>query len=157
MKKTITCIINGEKKMIEINVQESLLEVLRDRLNLTGAKKGCEVGECGACTVVVDGKAVDSCLYLAAWADGKEILTVEGLAKNGKLSALQESFIEEGAVQCGYCSPGFLMSAYVLLKDYQTPTEEDIRRGLSGNFCRCTGYENIIKAVQKAAVKSLGD
>jgi len=151
MKKRISCTINGEMMTIEIDDRESLLEVLRERLDLTGTKKGCEVGECGACTVLVDDVPVDSCLYLAAWADNKNILTVEGLAKDGSMSRLQESFIEAGAIQCGYCTPGFLMSAHALLKENPKPTEEEIKLKLSGNFCRCTGYVNIIKAVQKAS------
>jgi carbon-monoxide dehydrogenase small subunit len=152
MIKTINCTINGVKRTIEIDSHESLLEMLRDRLGLTGTKKGCEVGECGACTVLVDHVAVDSCLYLAAFVDNKEILTVEGLAEDGEISELQKNFVEEGAVQCGFCSPGFLMSTTALLSDNPDPTEEEIRRGLSGNFCRCTGYTPIINAVQKTAI-----
>lgn len=138
---------------MEVEPGETLLEMLRNRLNLTGVKKGCEVGECGACTVLVDNEPIDSCIYLAAWADGKEILTIEGLAKDGELTQLQQSFIDAGAVQCGYCSPGFILSAHALLQKYPQPTEEQIKKGLAGNLCRCTGYQNIIRAVQDAAQK----
>lgn len=149
----ITCTVNGQPRTMEVEPGETLLEMLRNRLNLTGVKKGCEVGECGACTVLVDNEPIDSCIYLAAWADGKEILTIEGLAKDGELTQLQQSFIDAGAVQCGYCSPGFILSAHALLQKYPQPTEEQIKKGLAGNLCRCTGYQNIIRAVQDAAQK----
>lgn len=149
----ITCTVNGRPRNMEVEPGETLLEMLRNRLNLTGVKKGCEVGECGACTVLVDNEPVDSCIYLAAWADGKEILTIEGLAKDGELTQLQQSFIDAGAVQCGFCTPGFILSAHALLQKYPQPTEEQIKKGLAGNLCRCTGYQNIIRAVQAAAKK----
>jgi aerobic-type carbon monoxide dehydrogenase small subunit (CoxS/CutS family) len=149
--KEIFCTVNGHRLNLEIEEQESLLEFLRERLNLTGTKKGCEVGECGACTVLVDGQPVDSCLYLAAWVDGKEVLTIEGLSKDGKLSKLQECFIEEGAIQCGYCTPGLILSAHALLQENPNPTEDEIKKGLAGNLCRCTGYHDIIRAVKKAS------
>lgn len=144
----INCYVNGELKNICVDYGETLLMMLRNRLGLTGVKKGCEVGECGACTVLVDGKPVTSCIYLALWVDGKNVLTVEGLTASGELSSLQQSFVEEGAVQCGFCIPGFLMSAYALLKKKKHPTETEIRNGIAGNFCRCTGYENIIRAIK---------
>lgn len=147
----IECTVNGQREIIEIEPGETLLEMLRNRLGLTGVKKGCEVGECGACTVLVEDEPVDSCLYLAARVDGKEILTIEGLSQGGKLSKLQQAFIDEGAVQCGFCTPGFILSAHALLKRHPQPTEEEIKQGLAGNLCRCTGYQNIIRAVQKAA------
>lgn len=147
----IECTVNGQREIIEIEPGETLLEMLRNRLGLTGVKKGCEVGECGACTVLVEDEPVDSCLYLAARVDGKEILTIEGLSQGGELSKLQQAFIDEGAVQCGFCTPGFILSAHALLKRHPQPTEEEIKQGLAGNLCRCTGYQNIIRAVQKAA------
>lgn len=149
--KKIKCTVNGHLETIEIEPGETLLEMLRNRLGLTGVKKGCEVGECGACTVLVDNEPVDSCIYLAALADGKEILTIEGLSKEDELSILQQCFIDEGAVQCGFCTPGFILSAHALLLKNPHPTEEEIKKGLSGNLCRCTGYQNIVRAVQKAA------
>jgi aerobic-type carbon monoxide dehydrogenase small subunit (CoxS/CutS family) len=151
MAKILNCTVNGQKICLEIQEQELLIELIRERLRLTGTKKGCEVGECGACTVLVNGQPVDSCLYLAAWAEGKEIVTIEGLSKAGKLSKLQECFIEEGAIQCGYCTPGVILSAHALLQENPHPTEEEIKSGLAGNLCRCTGYQNIIQAVKKAA------
>lgn len=145
--------VNGRKYNLEIEPEARLIDVLRDHLGLTGAKEGCGEGECGACTVIMAGEAVNSCLVLACQARGKEILTVEGLALNGELDLLQESFIQNGAIQCGYCTPGMLMSAKALLMHNPNPTEEEIRIALAGNLCRCTGYVNIIKAVQEAAWK----
>ena len=112
-------------------------------------KKGCEVGECGACTVIIDGETIDSCIYLAVWAEGKNIRTLEGLEKNGEITRIQEAFIEEGAIQCGFCTPGFIMSATVLLEQGKELTREEIRKKMSGNLCRCTGYQNIVNAVEK--------
>ena len=149
--KKIKCTVNGQPETIEIEPGETLLEMLRNRLGLTGVKRGCEVGECGACTVLVDNEPIDSCIYLAALADGKEILTIEGLSKEDELSILQQCFIDEGAVQCGFCTPGFILSAHALLLKNPHPTAEEIKKGLSGNLCRCTGYQNIVRAVQKAA------
>ncbi|MDR1949064.1 MAG: (2Fe-2S)-binding protein [Spirochaetaceae bacterium] len=149
---TINCTINGEPRRLTVEEGETLLDMLRQRLNFTGAKKGCEVGECGACTVLVDGVPTDSCLYLAALAEGKTILTIEGLAgKDGRLSVLQQAFIDEGAVQCGFCSPGMILSAHALLKKYPRPTAAQIKTGMAGNLCRCAAYRQIINAVQKAA------
>lgn len=148
-KQLLQCIVNGREVAEYVDVRESLLDFLRGHLSLYSVKKGCEVGECGACTVLVNGETVDSCIYLAVWAQGKNILTVEGLEKNGRLSRIQEAFIEEGAVQCGFCTPGFLMSAAALLECGKTLSRDEIRKGLSGNLCRCTGYQNIINAVEK--------
>jgi len=129
----------------------SLLDFLREELSLKGTKKGCDSGQCGVCTILMDGKTIDACLVLAIQADGKEILTIEGLSPGGRLHPLQEAFVEEGAVQCGFCTPGMILSAKALLDEKKDPSEEEIREALSGNLCRCTGYVKIIKAVQKAA------
>lgn len=151
MLKKISCTVNGKPINIEINAGETLLEVLRERLQLTGTKQGCAVGECGACTVLVDGTAIDSCLYLAVWVDGKDILTIEGVAhKNGELTKVQKAFISEGAVQCGFCTPGFVMAATAMHAQGKIFSEEEIKQGLAGNFCRCTGYQNITRAIKKA-------
>lgn len=154
MKHSISFIINGEKVHLEVEPHKTLLNMLREDLNLTGAKEGCGAGECGACTVIVDGKAVNSCLMLAVEADGKEILTVEGLAKNGVLDALQESFINNAALQCGYCTPGMIMSAKALLMRNPKPSEEEIKEAIAGNLCRCTGYKAIVDAIKEAAAKN---
>jgi carbon-monoxide dehydrogenase small subunit len=133
-----------------LDIRASLTDMLRGEYRLTGVKKGCEVGECGACTVLINGESVNSCIYLAVWADGKEIRTVEGLTKeNGELSVEQRAFIEEGAVQCGFCTPGFLLSAHEIVQSGKTYSDEQLRKLLSGHLCRCTGYENILKAVKK--------
>lgn len=147
--KTISFKVNGKEVSLTVDVRESLLEVLRNRLHLTGTKKGCEVGECGACTVIIDGVTVDSCLYLAIWADGKEVRTIEGEAKNGNLSRIQQAFVDEGAVQCGFCTPGFVMSATALVESGEQLSREEIKKGMAGNLCRCTGYQNIVRAVEK--------
>ena len=126
----------------------TLLRFLRDELHLTGTKEGCGEGDCGACTVLVDGQSVNSCLYLAVLADGKEILTIEGLEKNGQMHEIQEAFIRHGAIQCGFCSPGMIMSVKNLLDNNPKPTEDEIRRGMSGNLCRCTGYQQMVDAIK---------
>jgi carbon-monoxide dehydrogenase small subunit len=148
---TITVTVNGARERLSIASNMTLLKMLREKLALTGTKNGCEAGECGACTVLVDGEPVNSCMMLAVEADGREILTVEGLAPEGRLSPLQQAFVEYNAVQCGFCTPGMLMSAHALLQRNPNPTETEIKEALVGNLCRCTGYVRIIQAVQAAA------
>ena len=150
-KIPVQCKVNGMTWSGTVPPNLRLLDFLREVMGLTGTKEGCGEGECGACTILFDGKAVDSCLMLAAEADGHELVTIEGLAQQGQLDPLQEAFIEEGAVQCGYCIPGMIMSAKALLLENPEPAEPDIKRALAGNLCRCTGYTKIISAVQKAA------
>ncbi|MDR3225639.1 MAG: (2Fe-2S)-binding protein [Clostridiales Family XIII bacterium] len=147
----VNCVINGQSVGTEVNEGETLLDMLRNRLGLTGAKKGCEVGECGACTVLIDNVPVNSCLILAPLVEGKDILTIEGLSDEDGLSALQQAFIDEGAIQCGFCTPGMILTAHALIGKYGKPTAGQIRKGLSGNLCRCAAYNQIINAVQKAA------
>ena len=139
--------VNG--KTVSTEKKQTLLRFLRDELHLTSVKDGCSQGACGACTVIVDGEAIDSCIYLAVWANGKNIRTLEGLEKDGELTRIQEAFIEEGAIQCGFCTPGFVMSATVLLERGEKLTRDAIRKYMAGNLCRCTGYENIVNAVEK--------
>lgn len=141
-------LLNGKKISIEAESHWTLLDVLRDHLHLTGTKKGCETGECGACTVLVNGKNVNSCLMLVGHVDGKEVTTIEGLQNNGKLHPIQKAFAEKGAVHCGYCTPGMIMSVKALLDENPKPTREEIKTAIAGNLCRCTGYEQIIEAVQ---------
>jgi len=143
--------INGREYALSISPDRTLLEILRDELGLTGTKCGCEVGECGACTVLLDGAAVNSCLVLAPQIDGKKILTVEGLMKGSELHPLQESFMDHDAAHCGFCTPGMLMSAKALLDKNSHPSDEDIRIAISGNLCRCTGYVQIVEAIKHAA------
>ena len=147
----IRLIVNGQQEVMTVPAGTTLLELLRDRLYLTGAKEGCGVGECGACTVLLNGAPVTACLVLAVEADGGEVRTIEGEAKDGELSDLQRAFIEEGAVQCGFCTPGMIMSARGLLLRNPRPTEDEIVEALAGNLCRCTGYEAIVAAVKRAA------
>ncbi len=153
MHKKISLTVNGTKRSVEIDERESLLEVLRDKLGLTSVKQGCGVGECGACAVLIDGTSIDSCIYLASWADGKDIRTVEGLEVDGKLSDVQQAFVDEGAVQCGFCIPGFVISATELKESGKDYTREEIRRALSGHLCRCTGYQKIVEATEKSLKK----
>lgn len=143
--------VNGERRQVAFEPYKTLLEVLREDLDLTGTKHGCELGECGACTVLIDGEPIMSCLYLGVEGVGKEITTVEGLAERSEPSVLQKAFARSGGAQCGYCTPGFLMSGTALLERNKEPTEKEIREALSGNLCRCTGYTKIIEAVQIAA------
>jgi aerobic-type carbon monoxide dehydrogenase small subunit (CoxS/CutS family) len=150
MKIPVRLNVNGETYELAIAPYRTLVDVLREEIRLTGSKKGCDVGDCGACTVLLDGKPVNSCLVLAATAQDKEILTIEGLAQNGKLHPLQEAFIKEGAVQCGYCTPGVLMSLKALFDQNPAPTPEDVKVAMAGNLCRCTGYTKIFKAVEAA-------
>ena len=155
--KLLSCTINGKKVEKMIDVRASLTDVLRDDFRLTSVKKGCEVGECGACNVLIDGECFNSCIYLAVWAEGKEILTLEGLAgPNGEMSDIQQAFIDEAAVQCGFCTPGFIMSATELLQSGIEYSDDEIRKLLSGHLCRCTGYENIFRAVKKTMLRRLG-
>lgn len=148
--KKIKFIVNDKPYTIEVDVKDALLEVLRDRLHLTGVKCGCSVGECGACTVLIDGTAVNSCIYMAAWADGKKITTIEGVSKDGQLSKVQQAYIDEGAVQCGFCTPGLVLTTTALVESGKKYTDEEIKREISGHLCRCTGYQKIFRAVKKS-------
>ncbi|KAB3529313.1 (2Fe-2S)-binding protein [Alkaliphilus serpentinus] len=143
--------VNGINYALDVNPRLRLLDVLREKLSLTGAKEGCGEGECGGCTIILDGLAVNSCLVLAHQAEGKEIITIEGLEKDGELDRLQQSFIDKGAVQCGYCTPGMLMSCKALLMKNPNPSNEEIKEAIEGNLCRCTGYIKIIDAVRAVA------
>lgn len=149
----ITLTVNGEVEILNVQGHHTLLQVLRDQLALTGVKDGCSAGECGACTVLLDGEPVNSCMVLAVECDGRQVVTVEGLAQDGHLSALQEAFVAHNAVQCGFCTPGVLISSHALLRRNPHPTDEEIQEALVGNLCRCTGYLRIIQAVQAAAAK----
>ena len=140
--------VNGTLHAVQIEPAETLLHVLREKLGLTGTKEGCGEGDCGACTILVDGKSVNSCIFPAVQADGCEILTVEGVENDPKLAAIQKAFVDHGAVQCGFCSPGMIMATCALLDENPAPTEAEIRRGLSGNLCRCTGYQAMVDAVK---------
>lgn len=157
--KHIECTINGTRESLEVAPSETLLEMIRERLYLTGTKEGCGMGECGACTVIMDGVTVNSCLVLAAEADGKSIVTVEGLGTREKLHPVQEAFVKHGGSQCGFCSPGMIVAGAYLLKKHPNPSEEEIREGIAGNFCRCTGYTKIIESIAAAAknVSEAGD
>ena len=150
---TIRTTINGATRTLEVRPELTLLDLLREQLGLTGTKRGCEVGECGACTVLLDGIAVNSCLVLAPQVDGRSVTTVEGLAKGETLSRLQEAFLDHDAVHCGFCTPGMLMSARDLLDHNPEPSEHDIRTAISGNLCRCTGYVQIVDAIADAAAR----
>jgi carbon-monoxide dehydrogenase small subunit len=149
-KQFIHCKINGRDTEAMVDIRASLTDMLRNDYRLTSVKKGCEVGECGACNVIINGECFNSCIYLAIWADGKEITTTEGLlSADGGLSELQQAFIDEGAIQCGFCTPGFLLSAAEIVRSGKEYTDEELRVLLSGHLCRCTGYENIFRAVRK--------
>ena len=155
-RKLIRCTINGRYTETMVDVRASLTDMLRNDYRLTSVKKGCEVGECGACNVIINGECFNSCIYLAVWADGKEIRTLEGLlGPNGELSDIQQAFIDEGAVQCGFCTPGFIMSAVEILESGKRYSRDELKKRLSGHLCRCTGYENIINAVEKTMNKRL--
>ena len=155
--KLVSCTINGKKVEKMVDVRSSLTDMLRNDFRLTSVKKGCEVGECGACNVLINGETFNSCIYLAVWADGKEIVTLEGLAgPNGEISDIQQAFIDEAAVQCGFCTPGFVMSAAELLAAGREFSDDEIRKMMSGHLCRCTGYENIFRAVKKTMLRRLG-
>jgi len=151
MKKIISLTINGILHELAVEPRRTLLELLRDDLSLTGTKKGCGIGDCGTCTVLLDGVATFSCLTLAIQADGRTVETVESLAENGRLNRLQQAFVDHGAIQCGYCTPGMLMTSTELLRRNPHPDEGEIRKAISGNLCRCTGYQKIVEAIQAAA------
>lgn len=157
-KVRICYTLNGTAQEQFVDPRWSLAELIRQQHHLTGTKKGCEVGECGACTVLIDGKPFDSCIYLAIWAEGKEITTIEGLVgADGSLSDLQQAFVDEGAVQCGFCTPGVIVRAAAILNSGRRYSREELRRLISGNFCRCTGYENILNAIECAMERRLAE
>ncbi|MGB9617692.1 MAG: (2Fe-2S)-binding protein [Desulfomonilaceae bacterium] len=151
MKTIISLTVNGEQVEAAVEPNKTLVQFLREDLGLTGTKHGCGLGDCGACTVIMDGKPVNSCLVLAVQAHGREVLTIEGLAENGKLHPIQQAFVDKGAIQCGFCTPGMILSAKALLAENPQPTEQEIRTAISGNLCRCTGYQKIVEAIQEAA------
>jgi carbon-monoxide dehydrogenase small subunit len=153
----IECSINGEAQSVEVPARRLLSDFLRDDLHLTGTKRGCETGICGACSVLVDGEVVKSCLMLAVQVQGREITTVEGLGQGDDLHPLQESFMQCGGLQCGYCTPGFLMASCAMLKNNPDPTADEVRHGLNGNLCRCTGYTQIVESILTAAEKMRGN
>jgi carbon-monoxide dehydrogenase small subunit len=154
-RAVVRCKINGRETETAVDVRASLTDMLRGEYRLTSVKKGCEVGECGACNVLINGECFNSCIYLAVWADGKEIVTAEGLlGADGTLSEIQQAFIDEGAVQCGFCTPGFIMSAYEITASGKQYTDAELRKQLSGHLCRCTGYENIFRAVRRLSGKA---
>lgn len=149
---TIHLTLNGESRAFTVEPQETLLHVLRERAHLTGAKKGCDLGECGACTVIMDGIPVDTCLYMAVMAQGKHITTVEGLAKDGVLNPVQQSFVDHGAVQCGFCTSGLVLTATAMQQSGRAYSRDDIKREITGHLCRCTGYEHVIDAIQEVVI-----
>lgn len=153
MTRNITLYINGEERRAQIESEDTLLHVIREILGLTGTKEGCGEGDCGACTVLVDGKSVNSCIYPAIQADGRQVMTIEGVEKDPELARIQQAFVDCGAVQCGFCSPGMILATCALLRQCPNPTEAQIRRGLSGNLCRCTGYQAMVDAVQSLTGK----
>lgn len=152
-KVKVNMIVNGKPVSVEVKPYARLLDVIREELGLTGTKEGCGVGECGACTVIVDGQTVNTCLTLAASMEGKHIITIEGLMEDGKLHPIQEAFINNNALQCGFCTPGLVLSAKALLDVNPSPTRDEIKVAISGNLCRCTGYEQVIEAIQDASTK----
>lgn len=153
-KKEISMRVNGQDYKLFIDTHVTLLDVIRDEIGLTGTKRGCDLGECGACTVLIDGKPFNSCLILTVDVQGKEITTIEGLSTRGEIHPVQKAFIEQGAIQCGFCTPGMVLVAKALLDEDPSPTAEKIKEALSGNFCRCTGYTSIISAIQSATGKN---
>lgn len=157
MSKVITLHVNDNFYSVQVEPDELLVDVLREKIGLTGTKKGCGTGDCGACSIIMDGRLVTSCLILATAAEGKSILTIEGMEKDGKLHPIQQSFLDHHAVQCGFCTPGLVMATKALLDETPHPTEEEIRLGISGNLCRCTGYQKIVEAIQSASEKIGGE
>ena len=151
MKKEVILIVNGEEREVRVEPRQTLLDTLRNDLGLTGTKEGCGNGNCGTCTVLLNGKAVSSCLVFTVEAEGQEITTIEGLAEAGKIHPLQQAFIEEGAIQCGFCSPGMILTAKAFLDTNPHPTEIQVRQAIAGNLCRCTGYDKIVRAILKVA------
>lgn len=151
VKRLITLTVNGTPYEVAVEPRQSLLQLLREELHLTGTKEGCSEGECGACTVLLDGKTVDACLIFALEVEGREVVTIEGLAQGNQLHPVQQAFAEYGAVQCGFCTPGMILAAKALLDSHPHPSEAEIRQGISGNLCRCTGYVKIVEAIQAAA------
>lgn len=147
--------LNGKQVELETKPNKRLLDILREDFGLTGTKEGCSIGECGACTVIVNGRAVNSCLVLAGEVNDSEVITIEGIAQNGKLHPLQENFLKYGAVQCGFCTPGMILSAYALLKNKSNPDEEEIKEAIAGNLCRCTGYKQIIEAIKQTTKENV--
>ncbi|MBN9050153.1 MAG: (2Fe-2S)-binding protein [Rhizobiales bacterium] len=156
-KKTIEVVVNGRTHRAEVPARRMLSDFLRDDLFLTGTKRGCETGVCGCCSVLIDGEVIKSCLSLAVHADGHEVTTIEGLAVDGVLHPVQEAFVNHGGLQCGYCTPGFIMTTVAMLNDNPNPTEDEIRHGLNGNLCRCTGYVGIVESIKAAAEKLRGN
>ena len=155
--QTVRFNLNGKDVERTVDVRASLTDMLRNDFRMTSVKKGCEVGECGACNVLIDGEAFNSCIYLAVWAEEKKVRTLEGLlGPNGELSDIQQAFVDEAAIQCGFCSPGFLLTAVEILESGKEYTDAELRKLLSGHLCRCTGYENILRAVKKTMYKRLG-
>ena len=153
----VTCTINGKKSEKMVDVRASLTDMLRNDYRLTSVKKGCEVGECGACTALINGEAINTCLYLAVWAEGKDIVTLEGLMNlDGTLSDVQKAFMEETSIQCGFCIPGFILTATEIVNSGKEYTDDELRKLLSGHLCRCTGYQNIFRAVKKTMLRRLG-
>jgi aerobic carbon-monoxide dehydrogenase small subunit len=151
MKHAISLTVNGQSYQVSVDPRKTLLSLLRDQLHLTGTKEGCSTGDCGACTVIIDGDTCTSCLVLAVEADGKDITTIEGIAENAKLHPVQEALVKKGGLQCGFCTAGIIVSAVSLLEDNPNPSDEEIQRSLSGNLCRCTGYTKVIDAVRDAS------
>jgi aerobic carbon-monoxide dehydrogenase small subunit len=154
VKRLLSLTVNGQKHEVAIESRQSLLQVLREELHLTGTKEGCSEGECGACTVILDGKTVDSCLIFGLEAQGRDVLTIEGLATSGTLHPVQQAFADYGGVQCGFCTPGMILAAKAVLEHNPNPTDEEIRWGIAGNLCRCTGYVKIVEAIKAAAQRS---
>lgn len=155
-RRTVTCTINGAKREYSVDVRSSLSDMLRGQGGLDSIKHGCDVGECGACTVLIDGQPFNSCIYLAIWAEGKTILTLEGLSdKKGAISDIQQAFIDEGAVQCGFCTPGFIMASVPIITRDEPASRDEIRKQVAGNLCRCTGYDKIINAIEKTQHKRI--